>query len=93
MIPRVGISPKISTRFRARLAFWSNRAVTLASRAGLETAPLTSGSSTKTIGMDDVDFIAAASAFPPVTMTSTLSRTNSAAIAAKRSLRPSAHLY
>ena len=30
---------------------------------------------------------------PPVTMTSTLSRTNSAAISAKRSVRPSAQRY
>ena len=45
----------------------------------------------KTIGMTDVACFAAGTALPTVTMTSTLSRTNSAAISAKRSvasLRP-----
>ena len=48
----------------------------------------------KTIGMTDVAcFAARTAAVPDVTMTSTLSRTNSAAISAKRSLRPSAQRY
>ena len=38
-------------------------------------------------------FAAMTGAVPDVTMTSTLSRTNSAAISAKRSLRPSAQRY
>src|SRR5262249_16518586 len=64
-------------------------------RARLATRPLPTGSSTsaKTIGMTDDACFAATAAFPPVTMTSTLSRTNSAAISAKRSLRPSAQRY
>jgi hypothetical protein len=47
-----------------------------------------------TIGMTDVAFFDAITAgVPDVTMTSTLSRTNSAAISAKRSSRPSAQRY
>ena len=46
-----------------------------------------------TIGMTEVACINAGTAMPPVTITSTLSRTNSAAISAKRSLRPSAQRY
>jgi hypothetical protein len=45
------------------------------------------------MGMTDVTCFAAGTASPDVTMTSTLSRTNSAAISAKRSLRPSAQRY
>jgi hypothetical protein len=44
----------------------------------------------KTIGMTDVACFAAGVAVPDVTMISTLSRTNSDAISAKRSLCPSA---
>jgi uncharacterized protein DUF6166 len=55
------------------------------------TSPLPTGSAAtaKTIGMTDVACFAARAAFPPVTMTSTFRRTNSAAISAKRSIRPS----
>jgi hypothetical protein len=52
-----------------------------------------SSTSAKTIGTTDDTCFAATAAFPPVTMTSTLSRTNSAAISAKRSLRASAQRY
>ena len=64
-------------------------------RARLATKPLPTGSPAiaKTIGMTDVACFAARTAAPDVTMTSTLSRTNSAAISAKRSLRPSAQRY
>jgi hypothetical protein len=62
---------------------WIDRPVTLPpGRDKLATKPLPSGSNpkTKTIGMTDVACLAAAAASPPVTMTSTLRRTNSAAI-------------
>ena len=50
--------------------------------------------SSNTIGMTDVAcFAATTGALRCVTMTSTFSRTNSAAISAKRSLRPSAQRY
>ena len=64
-------------------------------RARLATKPLPTGSpaTANTIGMTDVACFAATTAVPAVTMTSTLSRTNSAAISAKRSLRPSAQRY
>ena len=64
-------------------------------RARLATKPLLTGlfASAKTIGITDVACFAAFAPNPAVTMTSTLSRTNSAAISAKRSLRPSAHRY
>ena len=65
-------------------------------RARLATRPVPTGSAAtaKTIGMTDVAcFAARTAAVPAVTMTSTLSRTNSAAISAKRSLRPSAQRY
>src|SRR5262249_33027963 len=55
--------------------------------------PTGSLSTAKTIGMTDVARFAAGAATPPVTMISTLSRTNSSAISGKRSLRPSAHRY
>ena len=48
----------------------------------------------KTIGMTDVAcFAAATAAVPPVTITVTFWRTNSAAISARRSLLPSAQRY
>ena len=57
-------------------------------------APTGSVCAAKTIGMTIVACIAAMTgAAAHVTMTSTLSRTNSAAISAKRSLRPSAQRY
>ena len=90
-------SRKSSSRLPARSVGWSDRPVTLPpGRARLATRPLPTGSpaTAKTIGMTDVAcFAAATGAVPHVTMTSTLSRTNSAAISAKRSLRPSAQRY
>jgi hypothetical protein len=64
-------------------------------RAKVATRPVPTGSpaNTKTIGTTDVACFTATAAFPPVTMTSTLSRTNSAAISAKCSLRASAQRY
>ena len=65
-------------------------------RAKFATRPVPTGSPAvaKTIGMTDVACFAARIAMvPPVTMTSTFSRTNSAAMSAKRSLRPSAQRY
>src|SRR5262249_12281450 len=63
-------------------------------RARLVTKPLPTGSfaTANTIGMSRVACFTASTAPPDVTITSTLSRVNSAAISAKRSLRPSAHL-
>jgi len=64
-------------------------------RARLATRPIPTGSSTnaKTIGMTVDACFAATAALPPLTMTSTLSRTNSLAISAQRSARPSAQRY
>jgi len=64
-------------------------------RARLETRPVPTGSpATKTIGITVVAcFAARTGGVPEVTMTSTLRRTNSAAISAKRSRRPSAQRY
>src|SRR5215469_16551886 len=61
-------------------------------RGRLATRPTPTGSCEigKTIGMTDVTSFAATAAVPAVTMTSTLSRTNSATISEKRSGRPSA---
>jgi hypothetical protein len=71
--------------------------VTLApGRARDATKPVPTGSfdTGKTIGMLAVArFAARASSVPAASMTSTLSRTNSAAISAKRSWRPSAQRY
>ena len=75
---------------------WIDKPVTLPpGRARLATRPVPSGScaSAKTIGMTDVACFAARTALPDVTMTSTFKRTNSAAISANRSLRPSAQRY
>jgi hypothetical protein len=57
------------------------------SRASDATTPLPTGSaaSANTIGIVEVACFAATSALPTVTMTSTLSRTNSAAVSANRS--------
>ena len=64
-------------------------------RASDATKPLPSGSAAtaNTIGITDVVCFAAGTAPPAVTITSTLSRTNSVAISANRSLRPSAQRY
>src|SRR5215211_7195753 len=65
-------------------------------RVKLATRPVPTGSpaAAKTMGMTDVACLAARIAsVADVTMTSTLRRTNSAAISAKRSLRPSAQRY
>ena len=90
-------SRKSSSRLPARSVDWIDRPVTLPpGRARLATRPVPTGSAAiaKTIGMTDVAcFAAMTAAVPAVTMTSTLSRTNSAAISAKRSLRPSAQRY
>ena len=64
-------------------------------RAKLVTKPSPTGSfaTTRIIGVVDVARFASMAAAPEVTMTSTLSRTNSAAISAKRVRRPSAQRY
>jgi hypothetical protein len=86
-----------SSRLAARSVCWSDKPVTLPpGRARLATRPLPTGSpaTANTIGITDVACLAATTgAVAPVTMTSTLGRTNSAAISAKRSYRPSAHRY
>ena len=56
-------------------------------------APSGSLASAKTIGMVCVARFAASTALPPVRMTSTFNRTNSADISTNRSLRPSAQRY
>ena len=63
--------------------------------ARLATRPLPTGSAAmaNTIGMTDVACFAATPATPSVTITSTLSRTNSVAISAKCRLCPSAQRY
>jgi len=75
---------KSSRRLPARSAVWLDRPVTLPpGRARLATRPLATGSvaDAKTIGMTDVACLAARTGgVPLVKMTSTLSRTNSAAI-------------
>ena len=85
-------SRKSSSRLPARSVDWSDSPVTLPpGRARLATKPVPTGSAAaaKTIGMIDVAcFAARTTGVPEVTMTSTLSRTNSAAISAQRSLRP-----
>jgi hypothetical protein len=86
-------SRKSSRRLLASSGDVSDRPVTLPpGRARLATSPLSRGSATvaKTIGMTEVACFTANTGGPAVTMTSTLSRTNSAAISAKRSERPSA---
>ena len=88
------ISLNSSSRLAPRSAVWFDRPVMLPpGRTRLATRPVRTGSpATNTIGMTDVACLAARTGgVPDVRMTSTLSRTNSAAISAKRSLRPSAH--
>jgi hypothetical protein len=88
-------SRKSSSRLPARSVVCIDRPVTLPpGRTKLATRPLPTGSpaAAKTIGITDVACFAATTfAGVDVTMTPTLSRTNSAAIWAERSLRPSAH--
>src|ERR1039458_7254293 len=90
-------SRKSSSRLAAVSVDWLDRPVTLPpGRARLATRLLPTGSpaDANTIGMTDVAcFAAITGAVPCVTIISTLSRTNSATISAKRSLRPSAHRY
>ena len=64
-------------------------------RARLATRPLPTGSGAiaKTMGMTAVACFNVGTASPDVTMTSTFSRANSAAISATRSGRPSAQRY
>src|SRR5437667_9773019 len=87
-------SRKSSSRLPERSVDWRDRPVTLPpGRARLLTMPLPTGSNAnaKTIGMTDVACIVARTAPPVVTMTSTLSRTNSAgdlSVALGASLRP-----
>src|SRR5262249_1773972 len=85
------------SRLAARSLDWFDTPVTLASgRARDATRPVPTGSPAtgKTIGMIAVAcFAARAASVPAANITSTLSRTNSAAISAKRSGRPSAHRY
>ena len=87
-------SRKSSSRLPARSVDWYRQASDVAARprqtrdeAGANRVRY----SAKTIGMTDVACFAARTALPPVTMTSTFSRTNSAAISAialAASLRP-----
>ncbi len=90
-------SRKSSSRLAARSVCCIDRPVTLPpGRARLATRPVPTGSpaAAKTIGMTDVACMAATiTAVADVTMTSTLRRTNSAAISAARSERPSAQRY
>ena len=86
-------SRRSSTFFPTRSGDWRDRPVTLLpGRARFATKPLPTGSNAigNTMGMTEVARMAAATPFPPVTMTSTFRRTNSVAISAIRSLRPSA---
>src|SRR5262245_59911911 len=90
-------SRESSSRLPATSAAWFDDPVTFPpGRARLATKPVLTGSpaDANTIGMTDVAcFAARTDAVPQVTITSTFSRTNSAAISARRSLRPSAHRY
>src|SRR5262249_37711419 len=91
------ISRKSSRRLPARSAVWFDRPVTLPpGRAKPATKPVAAGSPAvvNTIGITAVARLTATTgAVPHVTITSTLSRTNSLAISAERSLRPSAQRY
>ena len=84
-----------SIRLPAISVPWVDRPVTFPpGRARLATKPLRTGSAApaKTIGITDVACFAAITAeVDAVTITSTLSRTNSAAISANRSVRSFAH--
>src|SRR6516165_9529054 len=85
--------PRENLSLPARSGAWSDSPVTLPDgRARLAIRPVPSGSlATNTIGITDVACFAATTAAPNVTIISTLSRTNSAAISATRSGRASAH--
>ena len=91
------ISRNNSIRLAARSVAWFDIPVMLPpGRAKLVTKPEPIGSPAngKTIGIADVAcFAASAGAVPVAIMTSTLRRTNSAAISANRALRPSAQRY
>ena len=90
-------SRKSSSRLPAASDPWLDRPVTLPpGRAKLATRPLPTGSPAvaNTIGITDVACFAARTVgVLCVRITSTFSRTNSAAISEKRSLRPSAQRY
>src|SRR5262249_7461675 len=89
-------SRKISSRLLATSADCSDRPVMFPpGRERLATSPAPSGSvaSARTTGMTDDACFTAAPADPDVRITSTLSLTNSAAISANRSVRPSAQRY
>src|SRR5262245_13193771 len=96
--PRLGTSSRMSSRrFPARSVVWIDRPVRLPpGRARLATRPFPSGSaaSAKTIGMTEVAcFAATIGTVAAVTMTSTLSRTSSAASSAARELGPLCPAY
>jgi hypothetical protein len=85
-----------SRRLPARSVAWPDRPVTLPpGRARLATKPPPTGSfaMAKTIGMTDVASFIVGTASPFVTIQSTFRRTNSAAISATRSRRPSNQRY
>src|SRR3984957_14739516 len=87
---------KNSSRLPARSVAWSDNPVTLPpGRTKLVTKPLSTGSFAiaKTMGITDVARFSTGTAAPVVTMASTLSRTNSVAISASRSGRPSSQRY
>src|SRR5262249_13482921 len=87
---------KSSSRLPARSGAWTDSPVMLPpGRARLATRPPPTGSpaAANTIGITDVACLAASTAPPRVTITSTLSPTNSVAISAKRSGCPSAQRY
>ena len=91
-------SRKSSSLLPAVSGCWLDRPVTLPpGRARLATMPLPTGSPAvaNTIGIADVACFAARTAWSVMRrrITSTFSRTNSAAISAKRSLRPSPQRY
>src|SRR5215467_2236882 len=96
--PRPGTtSRKSPRRLPTRSGTWFDRPVTLPpGRARLATRPVLTGSpvAAKTMGMTDVACLAAKTMpVPDVTITSTLRWTNSAAISAARSVRPSVQRY
>ena len=87
-------SRRISSRLPARSVVWIDSPVTLPpGRARLATRPVPSGSAemASTIGTSEVTCLAMIP--PTVRITATLRRTNSAAISASRSARPSAQRY
>ena len=87
------ISRRSSSRLPASSRDYCDNPVTLPpGRARLAIMPVPTGSlaSANTMGITDVTCFVAGTARPDVTITSTLSRTSSAAISAKLSLRPCA---